>query len=273
MRLQGVVGAARLAVHTGVCCLAAASLLTARDGAYTLDVYSPEKLRYALSWWVLGAGEITLSLDTGAVYSGRRTFQISYLVKSSGLAGRFFKVDDRIDSYVDPLTRCSLAVEKKLREGKTVQDLRVELDYGAGKALTTNYPAGTSPGGNGPAERSEDPIGGCVQDILSALYAIRSHDPLPVGGSFQVQTFDRGVLYDMVVTVPRRETVAIGLGRFSAFVVEPQPRFGGSFGKKGKLRIWIEDGPARLPLIIKTDLAVGSLKAELKEMTRATRPR
>ncbi len=273
MMLQGAAAAARLAVRAGVFCIAAASLLTARDAAYVLDVYSPEKLRYALSWWVLGAGEITLSLDAAAVYSGRPAFQISYLVKSSGLAGRFFKVDDRIDSFVDPLTRCSIAVEKKLREGKTVQDLRVEFDYDAGKALTTNYTAGTTGVGRVPADRSERPIGGCVQDILSTLYAIRSHDTFPVGGSFQVRTFDRGELYEMVVNVPKRETVVIGLGRFSAFVVEPQPRFGGSFGKKGKLTIWIEDGPARLPLIIKTDLAVGSLKAELKEMTRATRPR
>ncbi|MEW6369275.1 MAG: DUF3108 domain-containing protein [Acidobacteriota bacterium] len=273
MTLPRMVEVASAIAIAGFSCLTAVFVLSAQDRANTLDVYSPEKLRYEMTWWVFGAGEITLSLNVAVGPADSRAFQMTYLVKSSGLAGRFFKVDDRIDSYVDPLTRCSVAVEKRLREGKTVQDSRVEFDYGAGKALITNFAAGTAGSGRVPVDRSERPIGDCVQDILSALYAIRSHDPLPAGSSFKVWTFDRGDLYEMAVSVLKRETVTIGLGRFSAFVVEPQPRFGGSFGKSGKLRIWIEDGPARLPLIIKTDLAVGSLKAELREMTRAPRSR
>jgi hypothetical protein len=220
---------------------AAASLAAALLACGEASAFGREELSYRVSWWVLHAGDLVLAVETGARYREREAVHLSYTVRSTGLAGKLFHVDDRIDSYVDPATRCSIAVEKRLQEGKRSEHTLVET--GAMQL-------------------------GCVQDILSAVYAIRFHDPMVPGGSFEVTTFDRGELYQMPVSVLRKETLTIGLGRYPSIVLEPQPRLGGAFQKKGRMTIWIEDAPSRLPLLVKSRVAVGSFTAELRSTRR-----
>lgn len=247
--------------------LLSAAALQGKEQPGGLRVFEKEELVYSLSWWILGAGEAALTIDPDASYGPRPSLHLTYIVKSGGLAGKFFKVNDRIDSYLDPTTGCSIAIEKRLQEGKRVEDRLVEFDYAGGQATTTRYE--TASGSiRKPVETSTTPISECLNDILAVLYAIRSHTPLVAGSSFQVPTFDRGEAYVMTVQVLKKESISIGLGRFDTFVVEPQPRFGGAFQKKGKLRIWLQDAPARLPVLIKSEAAVGSVKAELKRVAR-----
>ncbi|MBI2838555.1 MAG: DUF3108 domain-containing protein [Acidobacteria bacterium] len=249
------------------CALLSAAALQGNELPGGLRVYEKEELVYSLSWWILGAGEAALTLDPTASYGPRPSLHLTYIVKSGGLAGKFFKVNDRIDSYLDPTTGCSMAIEKRLQEGKRVEDRLVEFDYASGRAKTTKYETASGSIRN-PVDITTTAISGCLNDILAALYAIRSHAPLVPGSSFEVPTFDRGEAYSMTVQVLKKESISIRLGRFDTFVVEPQPRFGGAFQKKGKLRIWLQDAPARLPVLIKSEAAVGSVKAELKRIVR-----
>jgi len=220
---------------------AAVSLAAALLACGDVAAYSREELSYRIGWWVLHAGDLVLRVEPGVLYKEREVVHIAYTVRSTGFAGKLFHVDDRIDSYIDPSTLCSIAVEKRLQEGKRSEHTLVETE-----AMQL----------------------GCVQDILSAVYAIRYHDPMVAGSSFEVTTFDRGELYQMPVSVLRKETLTIGLGRYPAIVLEPQPKLGGVFQKKGRMTIWIEDAPSRLPLLVKSKVGVGSFTAELRSIRR-----
>jgi len=62
-----------------------------------------------------------------------------------------------------------------------------------------------------------------------------------------------------------RETLKTKFGKISTLKFRPYVEAGRVFKEKESLTVWVTDDDNKIPLLIKADLAVGSLKATLTE--------
>ena len=103
-----------------------------------------------------------------------------------------------------------------------------------------------------------------AQDELSAFYYLRML-PLAIGEDVFIDNHTNRKNYPLMVIVHGRETVKVTAGEFDCLVVEPVIREGGIFAAKGRLKIWITDDERRMPVRMRTKIAVGSITASLQE--------
>jgi hypothetical protein len=211
-----------------------------------------ERLVFDIRYGLIHAGEAVLEVRNIAELGGRRTYHAVALTRSNRTFSLFYKVRDKVETFIDTEKLHSRRFEKHLREGRYRKDLRVIFEPDSGWA---DY------GG----ERVEVPAG--VQDVLSALYYVRTLD-LEVGKAVAFPAHDNKKTYPLLVLVHRRERVEVEAGTFDCLVVEPVLRTPGVFEQKGRLTVWVTDDRSKMPVLMKSKIIVGSISAELKEYTR-----
>jgi hypothetical protein len=203
-----------------------------------------EKLEFEILYGAIPAGRASLEVK-GRSTSDGEVYRIVSRARSNDVISLFFEVDDTIVSEVDAETSAPLYFEKRLREGPVERDERAV--YGPrGVVKTADREYSVEPG---------------TRDILSALYYVRGQD-LEVGDEIVVKAFEGGKNYDARIRVLRRETVSTGRGDYDCLVIEPD-LVEGAFAKTGRLLIWLTDDALKIPVLMKSKVAVGSFIARL----------
>lgn len=203
-----------------------------------------EKLEYEILYGAIPAGRASLEVK-GRASSNGEVYRITSRARSNDIISLFFKVNDVIVSEVDAETSAPLLFEKRLREGPFKRYEKVTYEPG-GVARTPERDYTIDPG---------------TRDILSALYYVRGHD-LEIGDEIVVKAFEGGKAYDALVRVLRRETVSTDGGDYDCLVIEPEI-VEGVFAKTGRLLIWLTDDALKMPVLMKSKVAVGSFIARL----------
>jgi len=212
-----------------------------------------EKLVYSVQYGIVNAGEATLEIRNIARIGGVDCYRIVSNARTNDVFSLFFKVRDRFESLMDTTELYSLHYEKHLREGRFRRDNAVDFDQRAHIAKT---------------DKKEIPIAPRTQDVLSALYYVRTL-PLEVGQSVSFASHTDGKNYPLVVKVLREETVTVDAGTFACLVVEPILRGPAIFTQKGRLTVWLTNDRYRIPVLMKSKVVIGSVAAVLKEYTLA----
>jgi hypothetical protein len=213
----------------------------------------PEKLIYDLTWTGIKAGTATLE-----ILRGSDTMQIVSTAKSADWISLFYTVDDRVESVLSP-PRPPLLVGQpenyrmKIREGRHRRDREVVFDHGKRTALYVDHMGG---------EKKSIPLHGDVFDPLSSFYYVRTMN-LEVGKPVFVDILDNKKLWNVEVLVLRKEMITTKLGSFSTIVIKPLMKSEGIFNRKGAMLIWLTDDERRLPVMMQTKVAVGSITATL----------
>lgn len=208
-----------------------------------------EELRFAVKFGPVRAGEACLSVHGPETVDGQRAFRFRSTAESSRFFSTFFPVKDRVESVWSVDSRLPLRFEKHIREGKYAKDDAMHFDHERGRATYTNGKSFPFPEGS--------------QDVLSAFYFVRSQ-ALPPGALLIVPNHTDGKNYPLEVKVLRRETVRVPAGTFSCVVVEPLLKSAGLFKQEGSLTLWLTDDERRMPVLMKSKVAVGSIAAELE---------
>jgi len=181
---------------------------------------------------------------------GRPTYHLVTTARSGNVFSTFFKVNDRVESYMDTLHLHSVRFEKHLREGKYNKDLWVVFDQEAQKAQIDG--------------KRECSILEHAQDVLSSFYYVRTLQ-LEVGQRVYIPNHDNGKNYAMEVQVQRRERVEVDAGVFDCLVLEPLLLGEAVFKQKGRLQVWVTDDALKIPVLMKSEVLVGSIAAVLTE--------
>lgn len=203
-----------------------------------------EKLEFEILYGAIPAGRASLEVKGRATSDGE-VYRIVSKARSNDMISLFFEVNDVIVSEVDGETSAPLLFEKRLREGPLKRDERVVYDS-RGVVRADEQEFLVEPG---------------TRDILSALYYVRGHD-LEVGDEIVIKAFEGGKNYDARVRVLRRETVSTGRGDYDCLVIEPEV-VEGAFAKRGRMLIWLTDDALKIPVLMKSKVAVGSFIARL----------
>lgn len=222
-----------------------------------------ETFVYNISWKIFDAGIATMTLGDRFQYQDEEVYKITATVRSSGLIGNLFSVQDFFESYMAIRELCSRKIVKQVNEGWRHREIVVAFDSKTHKAVLDDRNLSQI---QEPAKHFETGIPPCVQDVISSLYVVRKMD-LKVGNRFRLAVNDGGRTYDVEVEVQAEETIKTAAGTFNTLRLEPQV-FGGLFKKKGRMFIWYSKDAARIPVQIKARILMGTITASLAKIEK-----
>lgn len=208
-----------------------------------------ERFVFSVGWEFINAGTAVMEIPDVVRLNGRRCYHLVSTAKSNNVFSVFFKVDDRVESFMDVHGLYSLRYDKHLSEGKFKSEASMVFDQENHLAI---YDAG----------QDTFSVPEYVQDVLSAFYFVRTQE-LTVGQSLFVDNHTDKKNYPLEVKVLRREKVKVPAGEFQCLVVEPILQTPGIFEQKGKLTVWLTDDEVKMPVLMKSKVAIGSIVTEL----------
>jgi hypothetical protein len=217
--------------------------------------FSPgEKLTFQVRWAFIPAGEAVLEVYPIETMNGRKVYHFVLTARSYPVVDLIYKVRDRIDAYTDEKLSHSI-LYKETKEGKRKKKVVVHFDWDKGEAQRSNFGE----------KRAPVLIKPGTFDPLSVYYALRLHD-LKENMELEKPLTDGKKWILGRVTVVKREKVTVLGGTYDTYLVEPNlEHIGGVFkkSKDAKLQIWVTADARRIPVKIKSKVAVGSFVGEL----------
>ena len=215
-----------------------------------------EWLRYKMSYsGFLRAGTAILEVEE-TVLNGNKVFYTKGSGWTSGLIKWFFKVEDVYESYFDKDTIKPYVFKRKIDEGGYKKHRITNFDYIANKAYVQDFlkqKDTTIPFSN-------------VQDILSSFYYLRNQDVkgLKRGDEIAIDMFMDSQVYPFKLRFLGKEVLNTKFGKINTLVFRPLVQSGRIFKAQESVTIWITDDSNKIPIKMKADLSVGSLRAELE---------
>lgn len=208
-----------------------------------------EYLKFIIRYGPIKAGYAYMEIPEIVYIDGHPCFHVISRAESNNFFSSFYKVRDRVESFIDSAGIFTRRFEKHLREGKFKADVINVYDQKNQKVITRK-------------DTIQVPV--YVQDVLSAFYFVRTQD-LKLGQSFSVDNFSGGKIYPLEVKVLKKEKIRVKAGKFACIVVEPILRSTGIFQHKGRLKVWLTEDKTHMPVKMQSEIAVGSIIAELEE--------
>ncbi|MFH1335102.1 MAG: DUF3108 domain-containing protein [Candidatus Zixiibacteriota bacterium] len=208
-----------------------------------------ERLEFSVGYGMINAGTAVMEIPDMIKLGGRKCFHIVSTAQSNKFFSVFFKVDDKVESFMDMYGLYSQRYDKHIREGKFKSDMSMTFDQDKHLALYYNG-------------RDTFQVPEYVQDVLSAFYFVRTQD-LQVGKSIMVDNHTDKKTYPLEVKVLRKEKVKVPAGEFDCVVVEPMLKTPGIFEQKGSLTVWLTDDEVKMPVLMKSKVFIGSISTEL----------
>jgi hypothetical protein len=218
-----------------------------------------EKLTFELRWTIIPAGESTLEVLPMKTIDGIKAYHFQLTAESNSFVDVFYKVRDRIDSFVSADVTHSILYKKKQHEGNTRRDIVVNFDWRNKKAQYTNF---------NEKKPSIDILPGSF-DPLSAFYFVRLAD-IKEKSTIERPITDGKECIIGRLSVIKRETVHLKIGTYDTFLVEPELKhIGGVFekSKNAKIQLWVTADKRKIPVKIKSEVVVGSFVGELVSAT------
>lgn len=219
---------------------------------------SGEWFRFRIHYGFLNASYATLSLSEEE-FKGKEVFHVVGEGSTTGLARLFFKVDDLYETYFDKKTGKPYRFIRKIDEGGYTKDLLIDFDHQAQEALVHNRKHGRRK----VIETSEG-----IQDLLSGFYYLRNNyqaKDLVIGQEINLDLlYDEDEVFKFRLKFLGRDILDTKFGKVKCLKFRPYVYSGRVFKEEESLTLWVSDDDNKVPVRIKADLMIGSLKADLE---------
>jgi len=215
-----------------------------------------EVLKYRVSYSnFFNAGSATLKV-TETKNNGKEAFHIIAKGKTTGVTGWFFDVKDIYQSYFYKETLLPYRFLRKINEGGYKKNKEIRFNQATKKATVKDYKHNTE--GKYTTHNN-------VQDMISTLYYLRSHDisKMKTGDEVTLTMFFDEKNFPFKLKLLGREVITTKFGKVAAVKFRPIVQAGRVFKEKESITVWVSDDKNKIPLRIKASLAVGSLRADL----------
>jgi hypothetical protein len=186
--------------------------------------------------------------------------------KSADWYDGIYKVRDTISTFVNQESLLPRYFVKKLNEGSWHNHQIIDFNgqsVGSSaqlKNIVYNEPAPTKD-----IKRQSDTLvtlDGATHTITSAFYLFRNMDLKP-GKTEKFLAVSGKKKYELEVITHGYEKVEVPAGNFDCIVIEPVMSEDGIFDAKGKMKIWLTNDDRRMPVQVKSSVAIGSISIEL----------
>ncbi|MFD1616001.1 DUF3108 domain-containing protein [Gelatiniphilus marinus] len=205
----------------------------------------------------LKAGNATLTVKDSKI-NNKDVYHVVGKGWTTGMIKWFFKVKDRYESYFDKHTLIPYKFVRNIYEGGHTKDIEIEFDQINNKAHVHDKKhkkkttINTKPN---------------IQDMVSTYYYLRNNinvSTLKIGDEFKIDMFFDEETYGFKLQYLGSETISTDFGNVEALKFRPYVMAGRVFKEEESLTLWVSKDKNKVPLRIKADLAVGSLRADLE---------
>lgn len=220
-----------------------------------------EKLTYRVHYGWIDAGEAVIEVkESKHTFNGRPAYHMVGKGYSLGAFDWFFKVRDHYETYVDKDGLFPYRFIRDVNEGGYIikQDYKFHQDKRAvktQKGVTYATPAN-------------------VQDMISSYFYARTVDfsKAKKGDTFTFTVFMDDEIFPMTIKYLGKETIKIREGRFRCMKFAPVVQEGRVFKSDDDLNVWITDDANKIPILVKSNLMVGSIKMEVVDYEGLANP-
>ncbi|NRS88669.1 hypothetical protein HNQ02_001587 [Flavobacterium sp. 7E] len=215
-----------------------------------------EWFKFRIHYGLVNAGYATLEVKDATI-NNKKVFHVVGKGYTTGMSRFFFKVDDLYESYIDKETGSPYRFVRKIDEGGYKKNQEGFFNQSSNRILVKDYK-------NNNEKTFVIPRN--TQDILSAFYYLRNYpgiEKINTGESIAIDMFFDDETTKFKLKFVGRENITTKFGVVSSMIFKPLVQSGRVFKEQESLTVWISDDDNRLPIRIKADLAIGSLKADL----------
>jgi hypothetical protein len=218
--------------------------------------YAPgESLDYDVSWSSLTAGTATVTVREKRSSFGSTAYHVVAEGRSTSWVARLYPLYYKAETLLDVFTvlsqRWSLYTEEGRRRRTTALRFDRMSQLGHFEVTTATV------------VRKQLKLPNGVQDPLAALFALRTL-ALRAGLAVTIPVANGDELYDVRITVGKREAIVTPLGERQAWRVTPVVHDPNGTSEVRGLAVWISDDSARLPLRIEAEMPVGQVVITLR---------
>lgn len=211
-----------------------------------------ERMRFVIFYGILDAGFVESELEM-VEHNGQKAYHSRMLAKSTGLADKLYKVRDEYHAIFDTISIQPIESIRDIHEGRYEKYNVVQYDYDSLWAINI--------------KKDTFDIPTDVRDMVSVFHFIRNVDyhKLEYGEIIKINTFFDNEIFPFDMRYRGVETVKTRGGRYKCFKLVPYVEPGRIFNTEDDMTIWLSADRNRVPIRVKLDLKVGSIKVDLIE--------
>jgi hypothetical protein len=233
-------------------------------GQDQLPYKNGEWLSFKLSYsgWIK-AGKATLKLKEDKL---KELYHVKAIGKTTGPIKWFFKVEDYYQSYFSNKTGLPKKFIRKINEGGHTKNLTIDFDQINNKAIVNNIKKKLVKEFNTKSN---------VHDMLSVFYYIRNNyslEQIKKAKDLSVDMFFDSENYEFKMKFLGLETINTKFGKIKCIKLRPFVQSGRVFKEKESLTLWISADKNKIPVRIKADLVVGSIRVDLDAFSGLNHP-
>ncbi len=217
-----------------------------------------EYFKFRVHYGFVTAGYATLKVKEKTL-QGKQVFHVRGFGETVGVSKWFFKVEDDYQSYIDKEKNIPYRFIRKIDEGGYTKDIQIDFNHSSNKATVNDKKHNETTVFSFPED---------TQDMISAFYYLRNQldtENIKTGDVIEMNMFFDKENYKFRLKFLGREDLDTNFGRVKTLIFRPYVQSGRVFKEKESLTVWVSDDKNKIPLLVKADLAVGSLKATLTE--------
>ena len=224
---------------------------TAESSKRTTTLAVGERLTYDVRFGKLHVGKGSMEVRETVDVRGREAWHTVFAIRG-GVP--FFRVDDRLESWIDTQRFTSLRFSQLTNEGRYHRQRQIEFF----PERSTMLESGDS--------TQEEPTVDEPLDEGALLYYLRTF-PLNVGDRYSLDRYFRPDRNPVRLEVLRRERIEVPAGTFETIVIRPTIKTSGIFSENGHAEVWVTDDERHLMVRMSAKLSFGTLSLSLREIT------
>lgn len=224
-----------------------------------------EWFKYKLSYsgW-FKAGEATVNLNEDL--NNNQLLHAKMIGKSTGAVNLFFKVHDRYESYFYKKNIKPYRFIRNINEGGYAKNIEILFDQTTKVAKVNNFKKKLS---------NNFSFNENSQDMVSVFYYLRNFfriDDLDKNNEIAIDMFFDSENYSLKIKYLSTEIINTNFGKILCHKIQPYVQSGRVFKKDESLTMWISADKNRIPMRIKADLIVGSIRIDLDSFSNLNHP-
>ena len=212
-----------------------------------------ERLSYDVRFGALKVGTGAMEVRGVEDVRGRDAWHTVFTIKG-GVP--LYKVDDRMESWIDTTSFTSLRFVQETHEGRRHRTKRIDLYPERGVYVEEG------------ATQTDKPTVDQPLDEAAFIYFLRRVE-LVVGETYSYDRYFKPDRNPIRLEVLRRERIEVPAGTFETIVVRPVIKAKGIFSENGQAEVWLTDDARHVMVQMKAKVSFGSLNLQLKSLSPA----
>ncbi len=221
---------------------------------------SGEKLIYSVRFGPIVGGTASMVIKE-STYANRIVYHSVAQGKTVGIAEKLYSVKDVFESYFDIQTGLPYKLIRDVKEGnykkreEATFDRKSNTAYSKRKDTTIIVPPD-------------------IMDMVSLLYYIRSlnYQVIKEGDVIKTITFFDDEIFPFDIRYKGKEKVKTKFGSIMCHRFDPVVEPGRMFKSEDDMQIWMSDDKNVIPIKVRFDLLVGSLRMDIDDFANLKYP-